>query len=482
MSGLPLNKRFIFFQAIFLGLLIAAIYYHRWMFVTAPFLLFLPSLFKIATYRTTYLFYLLIALLPLSTEVQITPSLGLDFPDEPLMMLISFFCIAAVVYRPKIVPRSFINHPLIFLLCLDLLWVGITCVYSTNVWLSLKFLLAKIWYIIPFVILPSILSLTKTDVKKLALCLVVPMAFVIIQSLIRHSFSGFTFVGIKNTLSPFFRNHVTYSSMLVCLLPVVWALVRLSPKTSHKKYLQAAMIVFIVGLVCSYSRGAWLALATGMIAFLLIKKRLLIQAIIAVGIVMIISGTWLASNKHYLQFAPDYNSTVFHPQFTEHLQATVDLKDVSNAERFYRWIAAGNMIIDRPMTGFGPNNFYNNYRRYTVAPFKTWVSDNPEHSSVHNYFLLTTLEQGIPGLIFFILLYVGMLLWSQKLYHSVLDEFYKTAALVIGVILVMIGTLNFMNDLIETDKNGSLFWLCLGMLVMISTKQQDQNTLSIPLA
>ena len=470
------RKQNVILPAIFLVSLIAALYYNLWWVLCIPFvILLLPSIGSLIINKTIIIFYVLVALLPLSAEVQVTPTLGLDFPDEPLMTLITFLCVAAIVYRPQIVPSSFINHPLISLLALHIIWICITCVYSTNVWLSLKFLLAKTWYIVPFVVLPSILQINKTNIKRLALCLIIPMAFVIVQSLTRHAFYGFTFEGIKNTLTPFFRNHVTYSSMLVCLLAVVWAMLRLTPKSNpYRIYLQIAIIIFVMGLISSYSRGAWLALITGMIAYQLIRKKLVVKAVVAFVIIILLSVLWLGSNKHYIRFAPDYNTTVFHPQFTEHLQATVDLKDVSNAERFYRWIAAVNMIMARPLTGFGPNNFYDNYRGYTVAPFKTWVSDNPEHSSVHNYFLLTTLEQGLPGLLFFVLLYVSMLLWSQKLYHSLNDEFYKTAALVIGMIVIMIGTLNLMNDLIETDKNGSLFWLCLGMLVVLERKKDQQ--------
>ena len=473
-------KRFIFLPGFFLASVITAIYTNYWLLVTIPFLLILtPLLFSITIYKTASLFYLLIALLPLSGEVHITPTLGLDFPDEPLMALLTFLFIAAVVYHPKIIQPSILNHPLILLLTLHIFWIIITCIYSTNAWLSFKFLLAKTWYIVPFVVLPSIILHNRANIKKLALCLLIPMAFVIAQSLIRHAFYGYTFEGIKNTLSPFFRNHVTYSSMLVCLLPVLLAMLRLTPISNpYRKYLQAALILFVTGLICSYSRGAWLAFITGIIAHVLIKKNWVSRALIAIAVVLVIGTSWLISNKQYLRFAPDYNTTIFHPQFSEHLQATVDFKDVSNAERFYRWVAAANMVVDKPLTGFGPNNFYNNYRRYTVTPFKTWVSDNPEHSSVHNYFLLTLLEQGIPGLIFFSLLYVSMIVWSQKLYHSLQDEFYKMAALITGVVVVMIGTLNLMNDLIETDKTGSLFWLCLGMLVILSRKLQEEKSLT----
>ncbi|MCY7423170.1 MAG: O-antigen ligase family protein [Chitinophagaceae bacterium] len=470
------NNRLLQASLLFFASLIAALIYSNFLLLAIPFLFVLaPAIFQTIIAKTASLFFLLLALLPLSAEVHLTPTLGFDFPDELLMALLSVMFIMALAYQPKILPVSVLKHPLILLLTLHILWITISCIYSTNLWLSIKFLLAKTWYIVPFVVLPSIIIQQRSNITKLALCLLVPMGFVVVQSLVRHAFFGYTFEGIKNTLSPFFRNHVTYSSMLICLLPVLWAMFLLTPKSNKKrKYLRAALCLFITGLLFSYSRGALLAFITGLVAYVTITKNIIGKVLIALSIVLIAGSAWLISNKNYLLFAPDYNNTIFHPQFSEHLQATVDFKDVSNAERFYRWAAAANMVADKPITGFGPNNFYDNYRRYTVTPFKTWVSDNPEHSSVHNYFLLTLLEQGIPGLVFFSLLYVSMILYSQKLYHALQDKFYKTVALTTGVVVVMIGTLNFMNDLIETDKTGGLFWLCLGMLVVLERKKDQQ--------
>jgi len=132
------------------------------------------------------------------------------------------------------------------------------------------------------------------------------------------------------------------------------------------------------------------------------------------------------------------------------------------------------MIKDNWLTGYGPNTFYDNYKGYAVPAYKTWVSDNPERSTVHNYFLLITIEQGIPGLIFFLLLLGALFYYSQYLYDRVKDEFYRTAALVTGVVLTMIMTVNFLSDLIETDKVGSLFFLCLSMLVVIDINTREK--------
>ncbi|MES1215328.1 MAG: O-antigen ligase family protein [Bacteroidota bacterium] len=305
----------------------------------------------------------------------------------------------------------------------------------------------------------------------------ISMLMVTLIALGRHSMFGFHFANINNAVAPFFRNHVNYSAMLVCIVPVFFAFYRLSQSKRQRVVIALAIIILLTALFFSYARGAWLALAAGLVTYQLIKRRYLIITYITAIILTITFLFWIKSNDRYLQFTNDYNKTIFHKDFREHLIATYQLKDVSTAERFYRWIAGIRMIKDRPLTGYGPNTFYYNYKIYTVPVFKTWVSKNEDRSTVHNYFLLTAIEQGIPGLIFFLLLFGAMLYYAQLLYHRVQDLFYKTVSVTIAVILVMIAVVNFLSDLIETDKIGSLFFLCLSVLIVtdINTRIQPEE-------
>jgi hypothetical protein len=74
-------------------------------------------------------------------------------------------------------------------------------------------------------------------------------------------------------------------------------------------------------------------------------------------------------------------------------------------------------------------------------------------------------EQGIPGLVLFTVLYIMMLMTAQKKYHISTDGHTKGLMLVIGAVLGMIGVLIFLSDLIETDKIGSVFYLCAGLML-----------------
>jgi len=476
------SNQFLIASVLFIACLIIAIFNNNYLWLSIPFCFVLfPAVFKFTVSYTEQLFWLALFFLPLSTEMNVTNSLGLDFPDEPLLMIITGCAILKFIYHPFLFPKYLLKNSLFLIIILHLCWIVVCCFFSVDLILSIKYFLAKIWYIIPFVVLPQLFIHSQSKMKDLALYLLIPMLIVVIQSLIRHSFFYFSFEGIKEVLDPFFRNHVNYSAMLICLLVVGWIVKRLTPISKPAyKWIIIGLMMGLIGLLLSYSRGAWLALIVGILTSFLIKRKLLIKSLVLIGLLSALSFLFLFWNKNYLRFTPDFTHTIFHTDFSEHLKATVNLKDVSDAERFYRWVAAKNMIAAKPVTGFGPNNFYNNYKPYAENIFKTWVSKNEDHSSVHNYFLLTALEQGIVGVVIFLILFISLLINAQQLYHQLQNEFYRNIALAAGVVIVMIGIVNLLSDLIETDKIGSLFWLSVGMILLLQEKlKQEKQSIAL---
>jgi O-antigen ligase len=470
------KKQIVSLLILLLSVVIAVYQYEPlWMIIPFAWILILPA-YRWIMAHPDQLFWIWLIALPLSTEWQITKSLGLDFPGEPLLIILTGLLFLLLWHAPTKTPGAVLDHPLVLLLITHMGWILISALYSDEPVLSVKYFLAKAWYVIPLLLLPQWLLQTKQHWARLAACLLLPMGFVLVLTLIRHAASGFSFESVNHILYPFFRNHVNYSSMLVCLLPLVWAVWMLSAKGSViRKWILLCAVIGLAGLFFAYARSAWLALIAGMLSVYVIRFRKM-QWVIGIAILAIfISSAWLITDRNYMQFAPDHDRTVFHTDFSEHMKATVEGKDVSTAERFYRWVAGVRMLAEKPVTGFGPNSFYLHYRPYTVTAFETWVSDNKEHSTVHNYFLLLALEQGLPGLIIFCLLYFAMLLEAQRLYHSFQSRFYRTVALVSAIVLVMIGVINSMSDMIETDKIGGLFWLLLGVLICLRSRSEDEK-------
>lgn len=456
------NIYFVLFATIFLAAVGLAAYTDEYLFILIPaacLLLFACWLFP------DNLFFLLLASIPFSTEFQWSSALGTDLPDELLMIIASILFLFYLVYHKKLFTFDTWSHPLLLLLLLGIGWAMISAVFSLQPLLSLKFLMAKCWYLGAFVLAALILFRHKRGLEVSIRVFTISMLTVTVITLVRHAFFGFSFSHINDSLIPFFRNHVNYSALLVCVFPIIYLFRQSAQQRRVRLFANCLLLMIIAALFLSYARGAWLALLMGLLAGWLLRRRLLWKAYILAIVCLLIAVAWLQSGDRFLRYAHDYRTTIFHQDFREHLVATYRFKDVSTAERFNRWVAACRMIGERGLTGFGPNTFYPAYKPYTIPVFRTWVSNNPERSTVHNYFLLLAVEQGWPGLLLFLVLAGAVLFYAQRVYQEAIDPFYRRVALGVGMIYVMLLTVNFLSDLVETDKIGSIFFLCISAII-----------------
>ena len=442
-----------------------------------PFAVLAVLLFAI---NLRYLFFALLFAIPLSTEFAVTDTLSTDLPDEPMMLLLSGSLVCILLVKPSLFPGELKKSSLFFLLLLQLSWTLVTVLFSHEVWLSVKYSLAKTWFILAFVVGSLLFLRTKKDLVLASKCLIFSMLLPICFSLIRHAGKGFTFESINSTLDPFFRNHVNYSALLVCLFPILFVWYHFAAGRL-RKWIFACMVIFLAALFFAYSRGAWLCLLSGAIAWIAVKRKFLLSLIAMAILVAALGLFWLVQQDNYLKFAPDFNTTTQHTDFNEHLEATYTLKDMSTMERFYRWIAGIKMVNEEKLKGYGPNTFTIYYKEYTVAAFKTWVSKNEEKSSVHNYFLLISIEQGLPGLLLLFVLLISMFAIAVKGYHMLNDPFERSLSMLCAVVLSMVVTLNLLSDLIETDKIGSIYFLLLGLLIRVQVKINEQQASSAQL-
>ncbi|MET0462626.1 MAG: O-antigen ligase family protein [Chitinophagaceae bacterium] len=474
MRSLTRDNQFLFLTAsvLFVTTLALSIITECYYLLAIP---FAALLFQTGWHSYSLVFLLLIASIPFSAEVQVSESLGTDLPDEPLMLLVSLLFFFHLLKNTAGFFKL-VRHPLTLLVLMSFCWSVVSSAFSTQIIFSVKFLLAKSWYIGAFLAATFLVNTGKEQLKKMALTLAVSMLVCTLIVLVRHAVMGLRFADINNAVYPFFRNHVNYSALLVCTLPVWYGAWKFS-SARIRQGIAIILIVLLIALFLSYARGAWLALLVAVITGWLIMKKMILRALLTAVIVAALAVGWFVHDDQYLRFSPDHNTTIFHEDFTEHLVATYEMRDLSAAERFYRWIAGVRMIPDHWLSGFGPGTFYQNYKPYAVPAFETWVSSNEEHSTVHNYFLLTAIEQGFPGLALLLLLVGTMFFYGQHLYHRIQDPFYRVAALVTILIFSMILTLNLLSDLIETDKIGSLFFLCIATMVIID-KRTWRSTVS----
>lgn len=423
-------------------------------------------------YRVLYLSFF--ALVPFSTEVSLPGGLGTDLPTEPLMLAMTSVALVLFLTRWRHIDARYLTHSITLVLLLHLCWIVISTILSGHPVISFKFLLAKLWYVIPWYGMTLVIV---RDYKLLAQCWRLFFVGILISVgivFVRFIPYALEFEHIEKIMQPCFRNHVNYASIMAITLPWLWAYWR-HKRGGYLTWQFAGILFLLVAIYYSYTRAAILAIPIAIALFWIIRLRLL-RVCIAVGCAgALLLGAHLVTDREWLDYAPDYSKTVTHRDFDDLISATAKGEDISTMERVYRWVAGGHMISERPIAGFGPGTFYQSYRPYTVSDFQTYVSDNPQKSGIHSYYLMTWVDQGSIGFLIFMLLTIWPLIYGERLYHQLSDATDRLWLMAALLSLLVTDAILVINDMLEVDKTGPFYFISLAIIVQISQRHDSQS-------
>ncbi len=419
------------------------------------------------------LYYLFFMILPFSVEVTFG-SLGTDLPSEPIMVTLLGIAIVLFIINSRTLNKRIITHPISLLILLHISWIALTGLSSTYPIISLKYLIAKIWYVIPFYFLTLFLMKRREDFSLIFSRIAPFLVAAILYVIAKHAAQGFSFASSDHVVKPIFRNPVNYGVMLLIFVPYYVYLIKY--KFNSWPYVRYMVFgILLIGIYFSYTRAAQLALFLAVAFYFIIRWRLLKLAIVAslIGVIGLIG--FLSIGNKYMEFTPEFEKAITHSKFDNLLEATTKLEDVSTVERFYRWIAGAYMVKEKPLVGFGPSTFYSNYRAFTVNSFKTYVSDNPEKSGIHNNYLMIAVEQGIPGLIIMLCLSFIPLVIGERIYHLLTNQADKGLLIAAMTCHFLISVTLFMNELLEADKIGPFYFLSTAIITFYAI-QNEKST------
>jgi len=418
--------------------------------------------------RPKYLLYMFFGLLPFSVEIQIG-SLGTDLPSEPIMILLMGLTLLFFLTKAKLLKGDLLFHPVSLVIILHLSWIAFTAVTSTEILVSVKYFLAKCWYVLPFYFFPLMIIKSEKEFRKVFILLAYSLFIAMTYVIVRHAAEGFSFDSSNTVVRPIFRNHVNYAVMLLAFLPYLWYLISTSgTKFKIIGYVLVAYLIF--GIYFSYTRAAQASIILAIVFYWMIKLRLVKLGIGIAILGMVFLVMFLSNNNKYLDYAPNYEKTIAHTKFDNLVEATAKMEDISTVERFYRWVAGGYMIKNKPVLGYGPGTFYFQYRPHTVTSYKTYVSDNPEKSGIHNNYLMIAVEQGIPGLIIMLLFVFLPLLTAEQTFHVLSQAKEKALVMAAAGCYFVVSVVILINDLLEADKVGPLYFLSAAIIVFYNIR------------
>jgi O-antigen ligase len=435
---------------------------------------FLFMLLMGVNWKTAYWVFLFT--IPFSIDLNFfNDTLATSVPDEPIMWLLLLLLFVLAASRPALFQREWLTNPLVLIVAAQYLWLIIAVMYSHMPMLSIKFLVAKTWFLSAFFIFPMFIFKEKKDYRTGFLVMMIPILITILIVVYRHAMIGFNFRRIEIAIGDVYNNHVDYSTVMSMFYPLLWVAYLMTKGKGPFIRVPLLLIIalFLPAIYVTYARAAMLAVVFALGIAVAIRLKLA-QWIMPVFYALIASLIiYMATDKKFMDFRPDYQHTFMRKKFTDHIVATFRGQDMSSMERLYRWIAGVRMSQDEPVKGFGPNTFYYYYKPYGVRSFKTYVSHNFEKSTTHNYYLYMLVEQGWPAMILYAIMVMVMIAQAQKTYHRFKDRFYKLCTM--GVVMMFgAGFINnFFSELIETHKVGSLFYLSISLLVLLTAKSKQ---------
>lgn len=224
------------------------------------------------------------------------------------------------------------------------------------------------------------------------------------------------------------------------------------------------------GIMVTFSRGAYLGFAAGILAAFFYRSKIMFLAVLAVGAVIVANPIFLPAGIRYrmsqtaVERGPS-SSLLAEGALEEGLEA-------SASTRIKIWKGALKMIEEHPLWGVGYGAFPAFIPSYTEGAIG--------HMDAHNSYLLIAAEMGLPTLAVFLLVLLMALYYSWWLYRRTKDLDLKAIAL--GVLSGLCGLVvtNMFGSRMDDQAVSSYFWiLCAIVIRGVLMERQEMRRLAL---
>jgi len=441
------------------------------LFAALPIVLFVGFFLLL---EPTKLFIGLAFLVPLSMPLyRLIPGLDFDFwfPTEPIIFTLLILLILKSL-KEQYFEVTITSSPVFWAILFYIGWLIVCIAPSEMPLVSIKYVIAKLWFIGVFFYLGYTLFKSNPKIfRYFVIAFIIGLVTVCTSTLLKHISRGiFDQKHAHGACQPFFIDHTSYGATIAILLPMVVGFIFIV-KTRVQKFLFIASSIFLfIALVFSYSRAAWLSILVAGAIWLIWFIRIRFSVVAASAIITIaLFFTFQFEIKQWLSS----NTTDSSGNLKEHLNSALNVStDASNLERINRWHSAIRMFEERPFFGWGPGTYMFCYAPFQRSYERTIISTNfGTLGNAHSEYLGLLSEAGVFGslsyiLILLIVFYRGFLI-SRKI------EDPSTRILLICSLLGLITYTvhGGLNNFLDTDKIAVPFWAFIAFVVAVDVRE-----------
>lgn len=430
----------------------------------------------LAIFQTETLFLSLAFFTPFSINIEeFSKSFGLFIPTEPLlfglMLILLFF-----QFKTPFVDKQIWKHPIIISVLVFISWMFVTAITSSNVLVSFKFILSKLWFIVPILFFGTHFFKKEANRNWFILLFIIATSCTIIYTLIHHSTYDFGEKAGHWVMSPFFKDHTIYGAIIAMIIPLLFSWY-FSEKYAPLIQISLIGIIIIVffGLYFSYTRAAWLSIAIAIIVGLIIHFKVNFKLLLFLASVacIFLFFQWDTIQMELARNTHEHTTEAF----DERIQSAANVTtDASNLERINRWNCALSMFQQRPIFGYGPGTYALEYAPFQEAKNLTIISTNfGDMGNAHSEYLGALAEMGLIGLLTFIAFVIAIFYSAIQLYYSWPADDKQTRIKIFGMILSLTTYFShaFLNNFLDTDKAAIPVLAMCSIIIVLDLKRRQ---------
>lgn len=465
------NSRSVFYSSLILsfGTIYFAFRFEFYPILGLPLIiLFIPLIIK----KPDLLFFLLAFLTPLS----INPAdvewshLSLALPSEPLGLILVLFFFLLFAISDK-VDVNFLKHPITILIYCFFIWWIITSFTSVHKLVSIKFIIAKIWFIIPCYFLAGVFFKDNLAIRKYIALFVFGMFLVSLFNIVHLSTYGFEDKPSQWTMQPFFKDHTIFGAILALVIPLCIGLIKWNKGNFILQWIFGiVLVVLVTGLIVTFSRAAWVSIVPALVLLLIFLFRIRFKWVLA-GVA--VGLYYLLVNLDPLIMEMERNKVAGSDDIVQNAESISNISsDPSNLERINRWSSAIEMWKSKPIFGFGPGTYMFEYAPYQLSGNFTSISTNfGDVGNAHSEYLGPLAESGLIGMLLFLALFISVFVIGFKAYyhpHITKEDRFILCTVLCALITYFVH--GFLNNFLDTDKANNIFWPLIASVVVLDLK------------
>ena len=435
--------------------------------------LFVLILFSALVALDKLIFFILF-FIPFSLTLEFSEFAALTVPTEPLLfgvMLVFFF---RLMFEGGF-DIKITKHPVTLAILFHLIWMFTTSLSSTMVLVSIKYFLARLWFVVSFYFLATQIFKNFDRIIYWIWLFTVPLSIVICYSIVQFFNYNIDKDALYWVMQPFFKDHTIYGAVIAMMLPLMFVFSfdkSYSPKYRFISF--GFFLIILIGIIVSYTRAAWLSVAGAYFIYLLFLLRINWKIVFA-GFALSLMVLAYYSEEIKMKFAANKQSSS--QDLGEHLKSVSNIKsDASNMERINRWSSALRMFSKKPILGFGPGTYRFQYAPYQRSYELTYVSTNAGTlGNAHSEYLGPLAEQGFLGTISFVLIVILSIKTGSRIYFTSKSKQvrYLSMGALIGLFTYFLH--GFLNNFLDQDKASAPFWSLIAILVALDVYHKNHG-------